>query len=181
MLELYNKAMKTTSLQRYMWHIYTNLPLPAHVYLLCALRFRTTGEFVERAWQQLSESVEIPLKYNDMYCFKKWDGFLYYAIANMTVKAWEARETAIRNLGRDLPTPYFVSEYQRQLATKKSRDWPTTTDELLSSMQTQRAFGGPPEFPFTGSSLYDTHEEVHQQNPFDSSNDLTLDWMRFLE
>lgn len=141
MLEVHNDAMKNPSVHRYNWYIYTNFPFPAHLYLLCALRYRTRGELSERAWQLLSESAEARAKHNENHLLaNKKDKFMNNAVANMAVKAWEAREIALQNLPRTRQMPHFVSEYQKQLAENNCKG-SSMTNEPVSNTQTDLSVG----------------------------------------
>lgn len=129
MLENHNAVTNNPSVQRYLWQIYTNFPFPAHVYLLCALRYRTSDELSDRAWQLLSESAETRMKHDDTQFFaKKKQSLVHLALGNMTIKAWEAREAAFQALPQAPSVPRFVSLYRKQLAEKKSRRQPETND-----------------------------------------------------
>lgn len=139
MLETHNSVMRNTSLRRYIWHIFTNFPFPAHVYLLLALRYRTNDDYVDRAWQQLSESAEIRMMHDETHFFaKKKDSYIHYALGNMTIKAWEARQNAFPQA---LPIPRFVSHYRKQLAEKKAKSRSTITDASPIG-KTDQAFSG---------------------------------------
>ena len=161
MLENHNAVMKNPSLGRYIWHIYTNFPFPAHVYLLCALRYRTNDEFADRAWQQLSESAETRMKHDDGHFFaKKKDSFIHYALGNMVVKAWEARQNASPEA---LPLPRFVIQYRKQLAEKKAKSQPSTTDACLMG-QTDQALVSQfaSQFPMMGPNSMGMEQGFNQ-------------------
>ena len=139
MLEIHNETMDNPSLRGYIWYKYANYPLPAHIYLLCALRHRTSDEFAERAWQQLSESAETHMKHDGLHprFAKANDNFIYYALGNLIVKTWEARESAFQDSSHVLPTPLFISEYRKQLAKKKSKTQ-LTLNETSPLLQTDQ-------------------------------------------
>jgi hypothetical protein len=143
MLQNHNIVMKNPSMKRYVWHIYTNFPFPAHVYLLCALRYRTSDEFADRAWEQLSISAETRMKHNERHVFaKKQDSYIHLAFGNLTVKAWEAREAAFQSVAQPAPvTPHFVSQYRKQLAEKRSRSRSATNDPSPTA-QPEKILGG---------------------------------------
>jgi hypothetical protein len=91
----------------------TNFPFPAHLYTICALRERTTGELVERAWQAMAEGAD----YRDKHASHKHkDSVLFYAIGNLTVKAWEAHVAALQ---QPVPTPRFISQLRQKLLLRK--------------------------------------------------------------
>ncbi len=89
MVEQDNHAHSNKSTQRFLWHVKVYFQLEALAYLLNELRERTAGESVARAWRQLDELFE---HHPDMMSNRK--NALFVAIQNLTLKAWEARETA---------------------------------------------------------------------------------------
>lgn len=105
MIEAHNAMLEAPTLKRFMWHICTNFPFPAHVYLLCALKQRTTGPLVERAWNAFGDHYRNRRIAGLLsHMAKHRDSALQMAIASMTIKAWDARE-------RDVPgveVPKFV-------------------------------------------------------------------------
>ena len=79
------------------------------------------------------------MKHDDGHFFaKKKDSFIHYALGNMVVKAWEARQNASPEA---LPLPRFVIQYRKQLAEKKAKSQPSTTDASPMG-QTDQALGG---------------------------------------
>ncbi|KAG0646739.1 Aurofusarin cluster transcription factor aurR2 [Hyphodiscus hymeniophilus] len=143
MLENHNAAMRNPAIQRFIWYIYTNFPFPAHVYLLCALRWRTSDEFAERAWEELGESGEKRLLNDDFKTYAKRKlTFIHMALAKMTIKAWNAREAAFQNSPQALPIPRFVSVYRKQLAEvkagKEPKWWDKTNDSSPISFEDQQ-------------------------------------------
>jgi Fungal specific transcription factor domain len=121
-LESHNKMMALPSLERFMWFVLTNFPMPAHVYLLCSMRYQTTGELTDRAWELLETRFENQnMKFKESEFWRKnKDSLIHLAIANLTVKAWEAREKAFVAMQRPIPvTPNFIKQLQLQLAAKR--------------------------------------------------------------
>ena len=57
-LEIHDKMMAIPSLDRFMWHVLTNFPFPAQIYLLWTLRWRTSDALAERAWELLEMRFE---------------------------------------------------------------------------------------------------------------------------
>lgn len=89
MVEEVNIVHSNKSTQRYLWHVKVYFQLEALAYTLSALRQRTTGDVVARAWSQLGQLFE---HYPEMLIDRK--KALFVAIQNMTIKAWKAREAA---------------------------------------------------------------------------------------
>jgi hypothetical protein len=78
------------SIRGYLWHITSHFQLDAFIYLISELRYRTSGDLVERAWQQIKFSFE-----NRPEMITDTKNSLYFAIGNLTLKAWAKREEAI--------------------------------------------------------------------------------------
>ncbi|TVY42711.1 Aurofusarin cluster transcription factor [Lachnellula occidentalis] len=157
MLENHHNLMGTKSISRFFWHIYTNFPFPAHVYLVCALRYRTTGDLAERAWKQLEAS------FNRRSEMAKRRGHhasnLHMAMANLTVKSWEARESALREAQSDTPTPIFILQFREKLASRKSSNSATQSD------------ASPPEIGNqVGNQFEDAYQWLNQQPPFETQS-----------
>lgn len=105
----------------------TNFPFPAYLYIVCALRERTKGELVERAWQAMAESADYREKYGSQ---KHKDSVLYYALANLTIKAWDAHAVALQ---QPVPTPRFISVLRQRLSQRKARN--SKSSASISSME----------------------------------------------
>lgn len=130
MIESHTAMLGSPSLERFMWHITTNFPFPAHVFLLVALRTRTKGELVERAWRAFEEHYEKRMLNSAVLTsmVKAGNSPLHAAVANLTFKAWGARE-------RDVPgaeVPRFVRHLMGRL-NEKGR--PKGEGEELSAMK----------------------------------------------
>jgi hypothetical protein len=121
-LEIHNKMMAIPSLDRFMWHVLTNFPFPAQIYLLCSLRWRTSDALAERAWELLEmrfENQNLSVKGSEFWRMNK-DSAIYLAIANLIIKAWEAREKAFKSTDQPLPpTPDFIHRLRAHFAAKK--------------------------------------------------------------
>ena len=120
-LETHNKMMISPNLERFMWFVLTNFPMPQSVFLLCSLRYQTTGELADRAWELFEKrflNQNMKLKDSEFWRKNK-DSLIHLAIANLTVKAWEAREKAFVAMQQPLPlTPDFIKQMRQQLALK---------------------------------------------------------------
>jgi len=121
-LENHNKLMALPSLEKFMWFVLTNSPMPAMVHLLCVMRYQTTGELADRAWELFEwrfENQNRKFKESQFWRRNK-DSLIHLAIANLTVKAWEAREKAFVAMQQPiLVTPNFIKQQQQQLAAKR--------------------------------------------------------------
>jgi hypothetical protein len=143
MMETHNAMVAAPSLKRFMWHVFTNFPFPAHVYLLCTLRVRTTGPLVDRAWQAFADHYRLRRAVGQLTKIAKHrDSALQLALANMTIKAWNARE-------KDNPTvevPKFVLHLRCRLGEGKGmcpapntcysiKEPPSITEEVQQPVQ----------------------------------------------
>jgi hypothetical protein len=98
------------------WHIYAQFQLDAFIYIISELRDRTTGDQVDRAWQQVETSYE-----HRPEMLSETKHSLYYAIGNLTLRAWAKREEAV-GLSQDsppFPPPRFIAvlRSQRNIST----------------------------------------------------------------
>lgn len=119
-MEFHNAMLAAADLQKFVWYSFTNPPFQAYLQLLCGLRTRTSGELADRAWNQLAAHAENRERH-DTWDKSKKSGPLHLAIANLTVKAWEVRETARPLFMPALPVPRFVSLLRSQLLAEKPR------------------------------------------------------------
>jgi Fungal specific transcription factor domain len=94
------------AIRGYLWHITSHFQLDAFIYLLSELRYRTTGDLVERAWQQIKFSFE-----NRPEMITDTKNSLYFAIGNLALKAWAMREEA---MGSYQAPPRFISLLRSQ-------------------------------------------------------------------
>ena len=91
MLEHHNTMMGSPILKRFLWHIGNNMPAPALIYCMVALRQRPKGELADRAWKILEESCDrtwASAQHEGQSKYKERP--LYVALCNLTMKAWEA-------------------------------------------------------------------------------------------
>jgi hypothetical protein len=97
--------------QGFQWHIHVYFQLDAFIYVLSELRIRTTGEQVELAW----EYVEISFDHRPEM-LNETKNSLYYAIGNLTLKAWAKREEAggLYRGPHQLTPPRFISVLRSQ-------------------------------------------------------------------
>lgn len=162
MVEVHNAMLGTPTLKRFMWHICTNFPFPAHVYLLYALRQRTTGPLVERAWNAFGDHYKNRRAAGSLsHMAKHRDSALQIAIANMTIKAWDARERDVTGV----EVPKFVLHLRYRLGDGRNlclnekgacfntedEPQPSAGDEKVPSLTSAPVF-----IPETQNSLTET-------------------------
>ncbi|KAK1675774.1 fungal-specific transcription factor domain-containing protein [Colletotrichum godetiae] len=107
----------TGSLQRFLWHIANFFPFETFVLLISALSSRAGGQIVDVAWHVINQV------YEHHPCFiTDSNDSLYRALGNLTLRAWQQRIAASRNVGMELPLePPCIGQLARQ-RTKISRN-----------------------------------------------------------
>ena len=104
MIELGSMGRSAENLRHFLWHMFVQFQLDVFVYMLGELQNRTSGELVERAWHEVKLAYEFYPEFLD-----DRSNALYVAIRNLTLKAWQRRETELaRILGRRPEVPMFV-------------------------------------------------------------------------
>jgi hypothetical protein len=148
MLENSYKMMQAETLNRFTWHVMTNMPFPAYVYVLCGLRHRTTGELADRAWQTIQKSFEARQAadyHNGKTPAHHRDTVLHTALLSLLNKAWDARVKAIPAL-QVLPPPRFIAVLREELAAKRSPK-STTENSAITPKSAEAEMGdGDPQF-----------------------------------
>ncbi|KUJ13101.1 uncharacterized protein LY89DRAFT_673198 [Mollisia scopiformis] len=153
MIENHNILMATKCLKPYLWHILTNSPFPAHIYLLVALRHHANDELSDRAWTHIGESFRLRREtwaHNESV--KHSGTALQLALANLTIKAWEAREKERQGIA----TPDFITHLREVISTKKASraaQQQTPTDSGESEI-----VSGAPADPFGGGYQWGLNE-----------------------
>ena len=108
MLDYYNMGHSNKSVQGFLWHTQVNFQMNAFVYVLSELYDRTTGNLVDRAWQQVEQAYK-----HRPEMFTDTKNPLYFALGNLTVKAWQKKEEARgRHNGArfQIAPPQFISK-----------------------------------------------------------------------
>lgn len=173
MLEDHHVLMSTTNLSGFLWYVYTNFPFPAHVYLICALRSRTTGELADRAWKQLSLSVERQRRFRGDTGRERPNNTLRMALSNLTIKAWEAREAALRLYQPTVTTPSFIIDLREMLASRKT---PNSTPQSESEpVVTGNVFGNQDD-PYQWLNQQPLDGAAFDQSTFAMPDSAAMDW-----
>ena len=107
-LEIAAMGHSNKLVQGFQWHIHVHFQLDAFIYILSELKVRTTGEEVDRAWELVETSL-----YNRPEMLHEIKNSLYYAIGNLTLKAWAKREEAWQG-PHQLTAPRFISVLRSQ-------------------------------------------------------------------
>ena len=93
------------AVQGYLWHVHGQFQMDAFIYILSELRYRTSGDLVDRAWEQIKLSFD-----NRPELITDTKNSLYMAVGNLTLKAWQKREEVVSHI----PTPRFVKLLRAQ-------------------------------------------------------------------
>ncbi|RDL35434.1 uncharacterized protein BP5553_07365 [Venustampulla echinocandica] len=106
------------SLGRFQWYVNKHFPFPAYLILLRSLRERTSDALADEAWKILEEYFDNrPVGLGAKWRSKQT---LHVALANLVVKAWEAREAAGQPFQPMLQTPQFILRLKQDIASHKS-------------------------------------------------------------
>jgi hypothetical protein len=128
-----NLAYSTKSLDGFLWHVAVYFGFEAFILVLTELTTRVEGEAVDRAWAQISQVYE-----NHTALILESRNALYYAIGNLTLKAWDKRASAAREhqppcLLAELP---FISRLRaKRLAKSPLTSQSSYPDAIRSSLQ----------------------------------------------
>lgn len=139
MLEIYNIMLKSSCADRFLWQIHFNFPFPALIYLVCALRHQPTGDGADKGWKLLAETGD---NYDMGSLRKQRDNFLRYAMFNLIIKAWEAREAALGLYHSTSPVPGIISKARHQLAIRNGQ-LPTADSGSFLSTSADNELQGP--------------------------------------
>ena len=157
-LEIAAMGHSNKIVQGFQWHIHVHFQLDAFIYVLSELRHRTTGEQVDRAWQQVETSFE-----HRPEMLSETKNSLYYAIGNLTLKAWAKREEAggLYQGPHQLTPPRFISVLRSQRNIASPAPPPPTAEWRgeNSSANSNRMIG------YTSNTLpeYSSYDTVAEQ------------------
>lgn len=119
---------------RFKWHTDVVFQWDALVFMLSELRYRTTGEEVNKAWDQISQIFEYRPQ-----ILTETQKPLYVAIGNLTLNAWErAKEYQYSRMGQ----PEFISKlYAQRNTTTTMQSSNTTQPDIISSRPSDQGSG----------------------------------------
>lgn len=116
----------TPALQCYLWHIANFFPFETFVLLISTLSGRPAGQVVDTAWEVIDQVYE----HHPSFVSDTSDP-LYWALGNITLKAWDQRVTSARTRGitvpRELPCIANLVHARATMARASSQQ-PSTTD-----------------------------------------------------
>lgn len=123
-IEAYIACWADSAIEKFLWFLATTVPFLAYVHLLFHLRLRPSGELADRAWAVVTTATDVDGR-------PRWtwglnpsrdepeDSAMQLALANLVVKAWEAREAALGGEYKySTPTPALVIKMQDQLSRR---------------------------------------------------------------
>ena len=121
-LELDNLSYSTQIAQRFLWYAKGYFHWHALIFALSELCSRLASDEADRAWQQITEVY----KHRPELLADTKNG-LFIAVGNLTITAWEARETELERQERRSQTtpPNFISSLYLQKETRKTLLAPT--------------------------------------------------------
>ncbi|KAH8668289.1 fungal-specific transcription factor domain-containing protein [Tricladium varicosporioides] len=153
----------------YYWHIQHFFQLDAFIYVLSELRYRLTGEMVDRAWEQ----VKIAYDFHPEFITDTKNA-LYVAIGNLAVKAYRKREEVGLASQSSYTTspPAFISQLRAQ---RNIRDTSRPTNEVRNEESYIRSTR---TVDYTGNLIPQSYQNTTDQF---SNVDLNFDIMEMPE
>ncbi|GKU21542.1 unnamed protein product [Fusarium langsethiae] len=139
----------TPALQCYLWHIANFFPFETFVLLISTLFGRPAGQVVDTAWEVIDQVYE----HHPSFISDTGDP-LYWALGNITLKAWDQRVTSARTRGipvpRELPCisklvharASLAGESSQQASTATDVSGPTTPQSLLQAQEVPTGYLG---------------------------------------
>ncbi|KAL8872367.1 MAG: hypothetical protein Q9174_001995 [Haloplaca sp. 1 TL-2023] len=101
MIENDNVVYRNKSADKFAWFVNGNFQLPAVIYLLSELRYRTRGELCERGWDAIAEGFQNRIH----YIIRGKSSPMFQAMSALVLKAWQARTADASAHGEPAPTP----------------------------------------------------------------------------
>lgn len=95
----------------FLWLAHLYFPFPAYIFVVQDLRRRPIYEKAEQAWEVMSDNYEAQFIF-----LNRVDSPFFEIFSSIVLQAWEAREVALRQLGKPLMPPRIVSSIRNRLA-----------------------------------------------------------------
>ncbi|KAH8647070.1 fungal-specific transcription factor domain-containing protein [Tricladium varicosporioides] len=131
-LEKHHELVTAEQLNKFHWYMLKNFPFPSQIYVLCELRNRPIGALADRAWDFLPNAYEHRAIIHGDKKFQKPISYIFLAVANLTVKAWEAREAALLPFRPSVP-PSIQKLREHLQDHRSSKSTPATQSESSPS------------------------------------------------
>jgi len=172
-LEISSFGQQEKAVRGYLWHIHVHFQLDAFIYVLSELRYRNSGDQVERAWKQ------VELAYDQRpEMLTETKNSLYFAIGNLALKAWAEREESgyLCQGNQLIPPPQFISVLRSQ------RRIPETPPTPAPSNAPSNDFGKTNPYTKPGSTaeaggFYPGNVYQSNQQQWDNNAYLAMDTM----
>lgn len=124
-IEAYNRCATEPSLMPFSWFVTASVPFLAYVNLLSNLRYRATGELADRAWEAVTTRTDVFGRPRWLWTlianpFESDDSGIQLAFAGLSIKAWEAREAALKS-DLSLNTPPPITMMREKLESSKGQ------------------------------------------------------------
>lgn len=126
MLEHDNILQSRENLKCYRWFTHHHFPFPAYMFLVNELRFRLLGPDVDRAWAAIAINHDLRGMMNGLH------SPMHIAFGHLFVKAWAAREQALRQQGQQASPPMFIvmlHEFVEKRRRAKAENLPDPLDD----------------------------------------------------
>ena len=124
MLECDTKIMTSPLTKGFLWLNHFHFPFPAYIQIVQDLRRRPISGQARQAWEVMSDN------------FEAWfdsqlrdDSPFFQLFTKIVLQAWEACETASKQLGETWTPPRIVSSIRHTLAQIAQHAWNTDTEQ----------------------------------------------------
>ena len=114
MIELDTMVQTSPHAKGFLWFADFHLPFPSYVYLGQELRRSTFGPLVDRAWEAMALNFEARQLANVLFKSPQFRSF-----SQMFIKAWEARQNALQEIGEVPMPPKFISTIRAMFTAGK--------------------------------------------------------------
>lgn len=117
LMEQYNICMMNPQIQRFAWHTMYFIQWHALIHIIDTILAHPLMEDAERAWQVVGTVYK-----NNPDFVKNTKRAIYVAVGNLCLKAYRARETALKNQGKSpAQPPDFITKLLKQREAAKAR------------------------------------------------------------
>lgn len=130
MIEYDNVLQSAATLRGYRWYTHMHFPVPAYMFLVTRLRWRTVGPMVERAWVAVEENYGFRGGTNNLH------GPMHATVGGLLVKAWDARAAGLREEGRGASEPGCLAGLRTSVGRRKGNG-----ESSANGKETERGTG----------------------------------------
>jgi transcription factor-like protein len=129
MIEYDNIIQSNPTLKGFAWYTFLHFPFPAYMYLVNELRRNTQGPIADRAWEAIAQNHELRGLMNTMH------NPMHLAFGHLFVKAWDAREAALRAAGIMQHAPSWIPTLRQRMMKKRKRTREDTAEPRPARVQ----------------------------------------------